>query len=52
MKILKIQVKNKSLSGEVKKLKPSRLTLEISEAIKEVKLMQDGKIKPLSLKGI
>jgi hypothetical protein len=30
----------------------SKLTLEIAEALKEVKLMQEGKIQPLSLKDI
>ncbi len=32
--------------------KESKLTLEIAEAIKEVKQMQEGKIQPLSLKDI
>jgi hypothetical protein len=49
---LKTQVKNKNLSGEVKKSKQSKLTLEIGEAIKEVRQMQDGLIQPLSLKDI
>lgn len=32
--------------------KQSELTLEIAAAIKEVKEMQEGKVKPLSLKDI
>ena len=32
--------------------KVSALTLEIAESIKEVKLMQEGKIKPLTLEDI
>ncbi|HZY37733.1 MAG TPA: hypothetical protein VFE53_13840 [Mucilaginibacter sp.] len=52
MKTLEKPVQNKNLSGEVKKSKQSKLTLEIGEAIKEVKQMQDGLIQPLSLKDI
>jgi hypothetical protein len=36
----------------VEEPKESKLILEIAQAIKEVKLMQEGKIKPLSLKDI
>jgi hypothetical protein len=32
--------------------KESGLTLEIVEALKEVKLIQEGKLKPLTLKDI
>jgi hypothetical protein len=32
--------------------KESELTLQIAEALKEVKLIQEGKIKPSSLKDI
>jgi hypothetical protein len=32
--------------------KESKLTLEIAEALREVKKMQDGEIHPLSLKDI
>ena len=32
--------------------KESELTLEIIESLKEVKLMREGKLKPLSLKDI
>ena len=32
--------------------KPNKLTLEIAEALKEVKLVQEGKIAPLSLDDI
>jgi hypothetical protein len=32
--------------------KVSELTLEIAEALREVKQMQEGKMKPLSLKDI
>jgi len=32
--------------------KESELTLEIAEALKEVKLMRDGKVQPLSLKDL
>jgi hypothetical protein len=32
--------------------KESELTLEIAEALKEVKLMRDGKLRPLSLKDL
>jgi hypothetical protein len=52
MKILKTHTKNKNLGSEIKKIKYSKLTLEIAEAIKEVKQMQDGLIQPLELKDI
>jgi len=32
--------------------KESKLTLEIGEALKEVKLIQEGKLKPLTLEDI
>jgi hypothetical protein len=32
--------------------KESELTLEIAQALKEVKLMRDGKVQPLSLKDL
>jgi hypothetical protein len=32
--------------------KPNKLTLEIAQALREVKLMQEGKMQPLSLDDI
>jgi len=32
--------------------KPNKLTLEIAQALKEIKQMQNGEIQPLSLKDI
>jgi hypothetical protein len=50
---------NNNKKEEVSKIKvvgeactESKLTLEIAEALKEVKLMQEGKIQLLSLKDI
>jgi len=36
----------------VEEPKESKLTLEIAEALKEIKQMQEGKMRPLSLKDI
>jgi len=44
------KVKEAKVGGEIQT--ESKLTLEIAEALKEVKLMQEGKIQLLSLKDI
>ena len=45
-------MKKNSIKTKIKAQKQSKLTLEIVEALKEIKLMQEGKTKPLSLKDI
>jgi len=52
MRAFKIREKDKNLSNESKNSKQSKLTLEIAEALIEVKQIQEGKIKALSLKDI
>jgi hypothetical protein len=44
--------KKSNFKTYIKAQKSSKLTLEIIEGLKEVKLMLEGKLKPLSLKDI
>jgi hypothetical protein len=46
------KVNDKLAGSTCKVIKESKLTLEIVEALKEVKQMQDGKISPLKLQDI
>jgi hypothetical protein len=52
MKTFKTSIKDKNANKDFKKSKQSKLTLEIAEALKEVKRMHEGKIQALSLKDI